>query len=273
MAAVRISHFPAEISWSELNQPRSQSHHQLAVYLGQLGQAVELLVSLLGRRGVLFDMSLSWFNVLLESGCVCLVAQGTKMFHPKHAMKDMANEPFGIMPWTSLKLGHVQNIPPSQPQFPVEPPPTLPNSLPPPVSVKLFHAGDSGTDDKLDDDVDDPKPTRKSSKRREKRLQDQAALQLFLETHGFAGVNGPRKPKRRLIPRPSCLFSEEEVLYPVHVAAQGADARVLKLLLRFGAKKDQRTSKGRTPLELASIANRTENIEILMRIPRLLRLE
>ena len=90
-------------------------------------------------------------------------------------------------------------------------------------------------------------PTRKSSKGREKRLQDRAALQLFLETHGFAGVNAPRKPKRRLIPRPSCLFAQEEVLYPVHVAAQQADVQVLKLLLRSGAKKDQRTSKGRTP--------------------------
>ena len=171
---------------------------------------------------------------------------------------------FRVVP-APLALSHVRNIPPSQPQFPIEPPPALPHALSLPSTVELNLAGESDTDDKLDD-VDDPVPTRKSSKRREKRLQDRAALQLFLETHGFAGVNAPRKPKRRLIPRPSCLFAQEEVLYPVHVAAQQADVQVLKLLLRSGAKKDQRTSKGRTPLELASTAVDWENQVMAMQI-------
>ena len=182
------------------------------------------------------------------------------MMSPQLAMMGMADNSFGIVP-APRALSHVRNIPPSQPQFPIEPPPALPHAL------QETHAGDSGTDDKLDD-VDHPVPTRKSSKRREKRLKDRAALQLFLETHGFAGVNAPRKRKRRLIPRPSCLFAQEEVLYPVHVAAQQADVQVLKLLLRSGAKKDQRTSKGRTPLELASTAvdweNRVKVMQILM---------
>ena len=151
----------------------------------------------------------------------------------------MAQNSFGLVP--GQVLCHVQNIPPRLPQFPVEPPPSLPLAMTAEWVAEL---------DQESTDVDDPEPTKKSAKRREQRL----ALQLFLQEHGFAGVNAPRKPKRRLIPRPSCLFSQQEVLYPVHVAAQQADVLVLDLLLRSGAKMDQRTSKGRTPLEFAAEA-------------------
>lgn len=119
--------------------------------------------------------------------------------------------------------------------------PQLPSAIP--AVPALPFAGE--------DEEQDPNPTKGSQSRREKKLRSEAALKEFLEKHGFTDINTPKILKRSIFPRPSCLFPAPELLYPVHVAVQEGDAEVLVALLRSGADREQKTSRGRTPLDLA----------------------
>ena len=79
-----------------------------------------------------------------------------------------------------------------------------------------------------------------------RKLQTRA----FLEEHNFKGVNEPGR-------LPSVFWwRSSETVYPIHVAAKSGDHEALRLLLRAGASFEQKTSSGRTALQIAEQADR-----------------
>mmetsp|Transcript_91509 Transcript_91509/g.218140 ORF Transcript_91509/g.218140 Transcript_91509/m.218140 type:complete len:179 (-) Transcript_91509:61-597(-) len=83
-----------------------------------------------------------------------------------------------------------------------------------------------------------------SLKRRQMRKQkSDATVARFLREHNF----GPDVSE----PRTACCVFLKEAIYPIHVAAKLGDAEMVRLLLKAGAKRDQRSSKGRSPADIA----------------------
>ena len=78
-------------------------------------------------------------------------------------------------------------------------------------------------------------------------------MKAFLERHRFKDLHSPRKSSRCRLAR--LLWGEKEKIYPIHEAAHQGDSLVLLLCLRQGVDPFQRTSRGRTALELALAAN------------------
>lgn len=72
----------------------------------------------------------------------------------------------------------------------------------------------------------------------------------FLRGQGFQGVNQPKQQ-----PFLNQLLGYEQV-YPVHVAAEHGDVRLLSLLLLAGADRRTKTSHGRDALDVAAQADR-----------------
>eukprot|EP00438_Fugacium_kawagutii_P011913 Skav221381 [mRNA] locus=scaffold7016:9018:26693:+ [translate_table: standard] len=87
--------------------------------------------------------------------------------------------------------------------------------------------------------TDDPN---KDTKRRCLTMLDDVRLESFLRTHGFG--TDPHEGKVT-----GCL--RKDFIYPIHVAAKLGDATAIKLLLRAHVDPDQKTGRGKTPLELA----------------------
>mmetsp|Transcript_73857 Transcript_73857/g.173281 ORF Transcript_73857/g.173281 Transcript_73857/m.173281 type:complete len:182 (+) Transcript_73857:64-609(+) len=86
--------------------------------------------------------------------------------------------------------------------------------------------------------------TEQSLKKRQMRKQkSDAAVAHFLKEHNF----GPDVSE----PRTACCVFLKEAIYPIHVAAKLGDAEMVRLLLKAGAKRDQRSSKGRSPADIA----------------------
>ena len=82
-------------------------------------------------------------------------------------------------------------------------------------------------------------------KRGEEKREQQELLADFLAHNKFSDVNEPRG-----------LGCSREAYYPVHAAAVLGDREVLRLLLRAGASCDQRSSRGRTALQMAQQADK-----------------
>ena len=84
------------------------------------------------------------------------------------------------------------------------------------------------------------------AKQRQRKQLSAERLKNFLLTHNFS--EDVREPR---MPRLSCIGLGKEALYPIHVAASLGDAQMVRLLAKAGADFQQRTSKGRTAIELA----------------------
>mmetsp|Transcript_74993 Transcript_74993/g.104188 ORF Transcript_74993/g.104188 Transcript_74993/m.104188 type:complete len:182 (-) Transcript_74993:51-596(-) len=91
-----------------------------------------------------------------------------------------------------------------------------------------------------------------SSKRLRKKMQAQEEpLDLLTELGFGGGVNSPREDGGRVF-----FLFKAEVIYPIHFAAKQGDARLLRQLLAAGADPQQKTSAGRTALQIAKKCNR-----------------
>eukprot|EP00930_Biecheleria_cincta_P079474 TRINITY_DN6732_c0_g1_i1.p1 TRINITY_DN6732_c0_g1~~TRINITY_DN6732_c0_g1_i1.p1 ORF type:complete len:245 (+),score=83.17 TRINITY_DN6732_c0_g1_i1:70-804(+) len=76
----------------------------------------------------------------------------------------------------------------------------------------------------------------------EETKQRKALVAAFLKKHGFAEVNSSKRS----------LFGTS---YPLHKAAENADDKIASMLLKEGAKLDQKNSSGRTAAEVALKSN------------------
>mmetsp|Transcript_131929 Transcript_131929/g.186185 ORF Transcript_131929/g.186185 Transcript_131929/m.186185 type:complete len:215 (+) Transcript_131929:45-689(+) len=83
-----------------------------------------------------------------------------------------------------------------------------------------------------------------AAKRSMRKQRRQAAVEEFLTFHGFKGVNSP---KRSL----SSMLRQTEEVYPIHIAAKHGSHLMIRLLCSEGADPLQKTSRGRTALQLA----------------------
>lgn len=93
-----------------------------------------------------------------------------------------------------------------------------------------------------------PASPRSVFKLQARRRMKQEILDAFLKHHNF---RDPLEPSVR-ISRLSCLPSlPSETVYPIHVAARLADVEVVRLLLKERADPWQKTSAGRSPVEIA----------------------
>eukprot|EP00435_Cladocopium_sp_Y103_P061426 s393_g23.t1 len=92
-------------------------------------------------------------------------------------------------------------------------------------------------------------PTRLAMPMLEGAQDKESHLQDFLRKHKFEDVNEPRV-------RAGCIAFGSEMLYPIHLAAQLGDALALQAIIEAGADLTKKTSKGRSPLDLAAKANR-----------------
>lgn len=111
---------------------------------------------------------------------------------------------------------------------------------------------------------DDPVPTEGSVFRRHRKHLFHARMLKSFKSHKFTDVNEPLLA-RHFFPRPSFLF-EKEVLYPLHMAVKEGNIELLVLLLRCGADRDQRTSKGRSILEIAQKGKCSKTREKIIQI-------
>eukprot|EP00930_Biecheleria_cincta_P026146 TRINITY_DN18481_c0_g1_i1.p1 TRINITY_DN18481_c0_g1~~TRINITY_DN18481_c0_g1_i1.p1 ORF type:complete len:273 (-),score=85.26 TRINITY_DN18481_c0_g1_i1:324-1142(-) len=102
---------------------------------------------------------------------------------------------------------------------------------------------------------------------REAQLAEEKARQLaianFLKLNGFPGkdVNAPKKVSE------ACgLPFTSKTVYPIHVAAETGDATLLKLLIQERADPAQKTSGGKTAVELAQKKSKAGSHEAVLAI-------
>ena len=86
------------------------------------------------------------------------------------------------------------------------------------------------------------KDMQESTPRRNLRQQRELRLAFFLRTYGFRDVDRMQQ---------GGCFSFKERLCPLHIAAAQGDSEMVRILLAAGADASQKTSKGRTALEIA----------------------
>ncbi|CAE7656519.1 unnamed protein product [Symbiodinium sp. CCMP2456] len=95
--------------------------------------------------------------------------------------------------------------------------------------------------------------------RRERiRAERREEVSDFLKGNNFAGVNAPRS-------RLGFRFLSESV-YPLHVAAQKGDAKMVQELLRERADPDKRNSAGQTALDMAHATNQFGSHRMVLEI-------
>lgn len=87
---------------------------------------------------------------------------------------------------------------------------------------------------------------REDTRRAERARKDEEELDRFLTAEGFAG---PGDKRRRMF----------RTSYPLHVAVQKRNAKVVRLLFKAGADPSQRDSRGLTPAELAQRSQRVRH--------------
>ncbi|CAE7198248.1 unnamed protein product [Symbiodinium microadriaticum] len=94
-----------------------------------------------------------------------------------------------------------------------------------------------------------------SLRRVRKKMQAEEDLHTLLAEHGFAGgVNCSRESGGRRL-----FFCRSEVIYPIHFAAKHGDAQLVRRLLTAMADPHQKTSAGRTALDIAKKSNKTNS--------------
>jgi len=82
---------------------------------------------------------------------------------------------------------------------------------------------------------------------REKQLR-QEILKSFCQRHGFANVTEPR--------RSGCAVFGSSFTYPLHQAAELADARIVEMLLREGASPMVKNGSKQTAAQVAQKMNK-----------------
>ncbi|CAL1144023.1 unnamed protein product [Cladocopium goreaui] len=92
-------------------------------------------------------------------------------------------------------------------------------------------------------------------KRERRRREQTRKLREFLKKHRFPDVNEPQQFHVTfcILPR------RKEELYPIHMAARLGDYEMLRLLQKAGADSSQKTSLGRSALQL--VDQQTEQFE------------
>ena len=91
-------------------------------------------------------------------------------------------------------------------------------------------------------------------RRRDRRHLRELRLKDFLKANGFRDVSDPRQ---------GGCFSFKERLWPLHVAARLGDHEMVQILLAAGADTSQKTSKGRTALEIAEGSGNWTTVDVL----------
>lgn len=89
--------------------------------------------------------------------------------------------------------------------------------------------------------------------RRAAEREQQARVSAYLERNHFREINEPQQPK-------GCLLWRAETMYPLHHAVRENNYEMVRLLLASGADPCQRSSKGRTPAQLAKDLGVAERI-------------
>jgi len=88
---------------------------------------------------------------------------------------------------------------------------------------------------------------RREEAERQARLKEERerkeALDAFCQQHGFADISAPR--------RSGCAVWSAATTYPLHWAAELADARIVGLLLKEGVDTKQKNSSGKTAAQVA----------------------
>merc|ERR1719464_1585362 len=69
------------------------------------------------------------------------------------------------------------------------------------------------------------------------------ALSAFCLKHGFSDIAAPR--------RSGCGLWSAAATYPLHLAAELADARIVEMLLKEGVDSAQKNSSGKTAAQVA----------------------
>eukprot|EP00913_Durusdinium_trenchii_P000934 g863.t1 len=90
-----------------------------------------------------------------------------------------------------------------------------------------------------------------SESRRAAELEQQAQLQAFLRRHGLQNIDKPQTAK-------GCFCWRTEKMYALHHAVAENNYQMVRLLLALGADPCQKTSRGRTPAQLAKDLDRLE---------------
>uniref|UniRef100_A0A7S0AVJ9 Uncharacterized protein n=1 Tax=Pyrodinium bahamense TaxID=73915 RepID=A0A7S0AVJ9_9DINO len=93
----------------------------------------------------------------------------------------------------------------------------------------------------------------------EKEMRERRkALDLFYQQNGFLGINEPR--------RSGCSVWAATVTYPLHWAAELADACTVEMLLKEGADVTLKNSAGKTALQVAQKRDRGGSHESVLRL-------
>ncbi|CAK9069565.1 unnamed protein product [Durusdinium trenchii] len=110
-----------------------------------------------------------------------------------------------------------------------------------------------------EEESENPEHTHRRVERQKRRQRDQDDLEDFLAKHQFPDVNmRQRKQRSHRCGRLTCLFPEQEELYPIHAAAMEGNLKMVVLLVRAGANREQETSRGRTASELVEQSMRQD---------------
>ena len=110
----------------------------------------------------------------------------------------------------------------------------------------------------------DPVPTIGCRGRRSWSRMRNKLLDEFLEKHGFRDLHTPRQGQRSRLAR--VLWGQPERICALHEAARSNDYLMVRLCLRRGVDPAQRTSKGRSALDLAMEADSAGSHREVIRI-------
>mmetsp|Transcript_37222 Transcript_37222/g.115666 ORF Transcript_37222/g.115666 Transcript_37222/m.115666 type:complete len:201 (-) Transcript_37222:342-944(-) len=93
--------------------------------------------------------------------------------------------------------------------------------------------------------------------REEEKLRKET-LEAFYKRHGFVDANTPRHS--------GCAVLAPVTTYPLHWAAELADARIVELLLKEGVATAQKNSSGRTAAQVAQRKNKGGSHDAVLRL-------
>lgn len=105
-----------------------------------------------------------------------------------------------------------------------------------------------------------------AKRKEEEAKKRKEELMRWLRAHGFTGVNDKRE-KETACCGCACSCGRDNHVYPLHIAAELADARIVELLLEEGADRTT-TSSGRTPAQVALKHNKSGSHDAVLRLLR-----